>query len=336
MVNQASSLGKNRAVGWQTEIVTRRGIRADASGRPTGEGPRLASDDAFAVDFPKSQEDTRLKLYHTKQGVVIEHQDRWYSSDFAFDELVARDDLRAFLEATLPKLRAIDHAQHSQKEVFLAPIGSQEVWAAGVTYHRSRDARMDESESAGGGDFYDRVYHADRPELFFKATPHRVVGPGGNVAIRSDAKWSVPEPELAILISPSGKILGYTIGNDMSSRDIEGENPLYLPQAKVYDRSCALGPCILVSSDELDRSTEIRLEILRSGVSTVRGRTAISELKREMKTLVEYLYRDNSFPMGSYLLTGTGIVPPDNFTLAHGDEIRITIEPIGMLVNVVG
>jgi 2-dehydro-3-deoxy-D-arabinonate dehydratase len=277
-----------------------------------------------------------LKIYCTKHGVVVENQDRWYSSDLSFEELVVRDNLKAFLETTLPKLRLIDRSVDDRPQALLAPIGSQEVWAAGVTYHRSRDARMEESESAGGGDFYDRVYHAERPELFFKATPHRVVGPGGKVAIRSDAKWSVPEPELALLLSPSGKILGYTIGNDMSSRDIEGENPLYLPQAKVYDRSCALGPCILVSSDALDGSTEIRLEILRSGVSTVRARTTLSELKRELKTLVEYLYRDNSFPMGSCLLTGTGIVPPDNFTLAHGDEIRITIEPIGTLVNFVG
>jgi 2-dehydro-3-deoxy-D-arabinonate dehydratase len=276
-----------------------------------------------------------LKLYRTKQGVVVEDHARWYSGDFTFDELVARDDLGAFLETTLPKLRAIGRPVDDPTLALLAPIGSQEVWAAGVTYHRSRDARMDESELAGGGDFYNRVYRAERPELFFKATPHRVVGPGGKVAIRSDAKWSVPEPELAILISPSGKILGYTIGNDMSSRDIEGENPLYLPQAKVYDRSCALGPCVLVSSDALDNSTEIRLEILRLGVSTVRGRTALSELKRELKTLVEYLYRDNSFPMGSFLLTGTGIVPPDDFTLAQGDEIHITIEPIGTLVNFV-
>ena len=278
----------------------------------------------------------QLKLYSTKQGLVVEDHDRWYSSDFTFDDLVTRDDLRTFLEATLPKLRAIDRSANDPTQALLAPIGSQEVWAAGVTYHRSRDARMDESEAAGGADFYDRVYHAERPELFFKATPHRVAGPGAKVAIRSDAKWSVPEPELAVLVSPAGKILGYTIGNDMSSRDIEGENPLYLPQAKVYDRSCALGPCILVSSDALDGSTEIRLEILRKGESTVRGRTTLTELKRELKTLVEYLYRDNSFPTGSFLLTGTGIVPPDNFTLAHSDEIRITIDPIGTLVNFVG
>lgn len=278
-----------------------------------------------------------MKLYNTKQGAIVEHQDRWYSGDdFSWDELVARDDLRVFLETTVPKLRMLDHAVDNHKEALLAPIGSQEVWAAGVTYHRSRDARVEESESAGGGDFYDRVYHAERPELFFKATPHRVVGPGAKVSIRSDASWSVPEPELALLLSPSGKILGYTIGNDMSSRDIEGENPLYLPQAKVYDRCCGLGPCILVSSDALVGSTDIRLEIIRAGVFAVRGRTTLNELKREPKTLIEYLYRDNSFPYGCFLLTGTGIVPPDNFTLSLGDEIRITIGPIGTLVNFVG
>ena len=268
---------------------------------------------------------------------MLEYQDRWYSAaDFSFDELVARDDLGSFLEATAPKLRVIHRSADTSPEDLLPPIGSQEVWAAGVTYHRSRDARMEESESAGGGDFYDRVYRAERPELFFKAAPHRVVGHGGKVAIRSDAKWSVPEPELVLLISPVRKILGYTIGNDMSSRDIEGENPLYLPQAKVYDRSCALGPCVLVSPGGLPSSTEIRLEIVRGGAINVRGRTKLSELKREPKTLVEYLYRDNSFPQGCFLLTGTGIVPPDNFTLVAGDEIRISIDGIGTLVNFVG
>jgi 2-dehydro-3-deoxy-D-arabinonate dehydratase len=195
---------------------------------------------------------------------------------------------------------------------------------------------MEESESAGGGDFYDRVYRAERPELFFKATPHRVVGPGGNVAIRSDAKWSVPEPELALLVSPGGHILGYTVANDMSSRDIEGENPLYLPQAKVYDRSCALGPCVLVSSEPLPPSTEIHLDILRNGNSAFAGRIALTELKRDPKTLVEYLYRNNSFPHGCFLLTGTGIVPPDSFSLATGDVIRISIDTVGTLVNSVG
>src|SRR6266536_4006592 len=243
---------------------------------------------------------TPVRLYNTKSGIAIEHQNRWYlAKNLSCDELMARYDLESFVEGSIARLPTVDRGALKLDETLLAPIGSQEVWAAGVTYHRSRDARMEESESAGGGDFYDRVYHAERPELFFKATSHRVVGPGGEVASRSDVKWSVPEPELALLISPRGKIIGYTIGNDMSSRDIEGENPLYLPQAKVYDRSCALGPCILVSSNPLPRSTEIRLEILRAGKPACTGRTTLNELKREPQTLVNYLYRDNSFPQGA-------------------------------------
>ena len=217
-----------------------------------------------------------------------------------------------------------------------APGRLVEVWAAGVTYYRSRNARMEESKSSGGGDFYDRVYNAARPELFFKSTAHRVVGPGMRVAIREDARWSVPEPELTLLVTPGGKIAGYTVGNDMSSRDIEGENPLYLPQAKVYDRSCALGPCLLVSDEILPLATEIKIEIRRDGTVEFAGSTTLQEMKRKPEELVEYLYRSSSFPHGCFLLTGTGVVPPDSFTLRLGDEIRITIPPIGMLVNAVG
>jgi 2-dehydro-3-deoxy-D-arabinonate dehydratase len=273
-----------------------------------------------------------LRLYKTNSGSVLEDNGHWFALDVSWDNLVGHDDLESFLKGC----KRTPISEPSSEAFLAAPIGSQEVWAAGVTYIRSRDARKEESKSAGGGDFYDRVYLADRPELFFKATPHRVVGPGGKVAIRSDAKWSVPEPELALLISPSGKIIGYTVGNDMSSRDIEGENPLYLPQAKVYDRSCALGPCILVSSAPLPRFTEIRLEIRRDGKSVFQGKTSLNSLKRDPETLVEYLYRDNWFPKGCFLLTGTGIVPPDSFTLQHGDEIRITIDGVGTLANVVG
>ena len=262
---------------------------------------------------------------------MLEDGGHWFVLDLSWDDLVRRDDLESFLKSCT---RSSTPAP--SPEAFLAPIGLQEVWAAGVTYIRSRDARMEESKSAGGGDFYDRVYVADRPELFFKATPHRVVGPGAKVAIRSDAKWSVPEPELALLISPSGKTIGYSVGNDMSSRDIEGENPLYLPQAKVYDRSCALGPGVLVSSQPLPRSTQIKIEIDRHGKRVFEGTTSLNSLKRDPETLVEYLYRDNSFPNGCFLLTGTGIVPPDSFSLQGGDEIRITIDDIGTLVNVVG
>jgi len=215
----------------------------------------------------------------------------------------------------------------------IAPIGRQEVWAAGVTYYRSRGARMEESKDAGGGSFYDRVYSAERPELFFKSTASRTVGTGGKVRIRADATWSVPEPELTLLVSPGGRITGYTIGNDMSSRDIEGENPLYLPQAKVYNGSCALGPGILVCGEPLAASTEIAIEILRKGGVVFSGKTALAELKRDPETLVKYLFQDNLFPHGCYLMTGTGIVPPSTFTLASGDRIRITIEPIGTLEN---
>jgi len=217
----------------------------------------------------------------------------------------------------------------------VAPIDSQEVWAAGVTYFRSRTARMAESETAGGGSFYDRVYNADRPELFFKALPYRVVGPGGAVRIRRDSKWNVPEPELALLISPGGKIQGYTIGNDMSSRDIEGENPLYLPQAKSYDGSCALGPAILVTPDPLAPSTEIRLTIVRAGASVFADSTTLAAMKRRPAELVEYLFRETSFPNGCFLLTGTGIIPPDTFTLHSGDAIEIAIDGIGSLRNTV-
>jgi 2-dehydro-3-deoxy-D-arabinonate dehydratase len=215
----------------------------------------------------------------------------------------------------------------------LAPIDSQEVWAAGVTYYRSRTARMAESEVAGGGSFYDRVYSAERPELFFKALAHRVAGPGEKVRIRRDSKWNVPEPELALVISPAGKITGYTIGNDMSSRDIEGENPLYLPQAKVYDRSCALGPAILVSDEPMQASTSIGIEIRRAGAAVFSDSTTLAAMKRRPEELVEYLYRETSFPSGCILLTGTGIVPPDTFTLQSGDEIAITISGIGTLQN---
>lgn len=251
----------------------------------------------------------------------------------AWDALITRDDLADYLRMALAKADRVQAPPNDQLE---APIGSQEVWAAGVTYYRSRDARMQESKSSGGGDFYDRVYSADRPELFFKATPHRVVKPHGAVAIRDDASWSVPEPELTLLITPNRKIIGYTVGNDMSSRDIEGENPLYLPQAKVYNRSCALGPGILVSSAPLPASTGIQLEIVRDGKTAFSGSTTLEAMKRDPASLADYLYRNNTFPNGCFLLTGTGIVPPDEFTLNPGDEIRITITGIGTLVNSVG
>ncbi len=274
-----------------------------------------------------------MKLYRTTQGAFVEDEGKFYFlSALAYaedwDGLVCDQDLHGrALAAT-----RISAATKLDSVTFLAPVGNQEVWAAGVTYYRSRTARMEESKDAGGGSFYDRVYAAERPELFFKATGRRVVGPGRPVRIRSDAKWSVPEPELTLLINPAGTIIGCTIGNDMSSRDIEGENPLYLPQAKVYDGSCALGPCVLLTS-EPSRSTAIRVEILRRGQEVFSGNTTLAELKREPKELVSFLYRDNSFPQGAFLMTGTGVVPGDDFTLQHGDVIRITINGIGVLEN---
>ena len=251
----------------------------------------------------------------------------------AQESLTTREDLSSYLRGVLDSAPS---GAGKTPEDLLAPMDDQEVWAAGVTYFRSRDARMAESKDAGGGDFYSRVYDATRPELFFKATRSRVVGPGQNVRIRSDSSWNVPEPELTLLVSPQGSILGYTIGNDMSSRSIEGENPLYLPQAKVYDRSCALGPCILVANQPLPPANRIGLEITRAGSRVFQGNTTLSAMKRQPPELVEYLFRENIFPKGCFLMTGTGVIPPDSFTLHAGDEIIIQIEGIGQLQNRVG
>ena len=272
-----------------------------------------------------------MKLFRTRGGYAVECRDRVYRFEGSnWDELLANEDLQGTLRGLIAG-RDSGHAPNPAE--ILAPIGRQEVWAAGVTYYRSRGARMEESKDAGGGSFYDRVYSAERPELFFKSTASRTVGTGGKVRIRRDSAWNVPEPELTLLVSPGARISGYTIGNDMSSRDIEGENPLYLPQAKVYTGSCALGPGILLSDEPLPASTEIAIEILRGGDAVFAGQTALTELKRDPQTLVSYLLRDNAFPDGCFLMTGTGIVPPSTFTLASGDLIRITIEPIGTLVN---
>ena len=274
-----------------------------------------------------------MKVYRTSKGVFAEENGTFYLvPETDWDELISSSDL-------YPRIRAAIRQGPTSKfdhETVLAPIVSQEVWAAGVTYYRSRNARIDESKDAGGGSFYDRVYAAERPELFFKATGRRVVGPGCAVRIRSDAKWSVPEPELTLLINPAGEIVGYTIGNDMSSRDIEGENPLYLPQAKVYDGSCALGPCVLLSNQPLDKTTTIQIQIARHGNNVFTGSTTLAELKRDPKDLAKFLFRDNSFAQGVFLMTGTGIVPANDFTLANGDAIRIEIEQIGTLENYIG
>jgi 2-dehydro-3-deoxy-D-arabinonate dehydratase len=272
-------------------------------------------------------------LYRTAEALFVKHEGHAYPLEVtSLDALIARPDLHIYLTAAINTTPPADHLLHTP---LLAPIGNQEVWASGVTYYSSRRARIAESKDTGGGDFYDRVYTAERPELFFKAVAHKVAGPDSHVKIRRDATWSVPEPELTLLINPRGEIIGYTIGNDMSSRDIEGTNPLYLPQAKVYDRSCALGPGILIHSDPMPAATSIQLDILRAGHIQFSGVTTLAELKRDPATLVEYLFRDQTFPYGCFLLTGTGIVPPDSFTLQSSDEIQITIDGIGTLINTV-
>ena len=272
-----------------------------------------------------------MLLYHADNAVFVEQNESRFSIDKTWDEL--------FLDDHLPKtLQSLVDAATPDTSLFevapLAPIGNQEIWAAGVTYFRSKKARMEESKDAGGGDFYDKVYDADRPEIFFKATSIRTVGPGDSMHLRDDSKWIVPEPELTLAVSPSGKIIGYTIGNDLSCRDIEGENPLYLPQAKTFRNCASIGPAILVADSPLDTETEIRLSIKRNGEEIVADKTSLSQMKRSLEELVGYLFSNNSHPNGCFLMTGTGIVPADDFCLQSGDEVSITIDPIGTLTNV--
>jgi 2-dehydro-3-deoxy-D-arabinonate dehydratase len=275
-----------------------------------------------------------LKLFRTPGGWIVETAagNRFQLSGHDAGTLTTREDLYAYLTA---QVASAQPAAADALATLLPPIERQEVWAAGVTYFRSRTARMEESKVASGGTFYDLVYNAERPELFGKSAAWRVVGPGGQVRIRKDATWNVPEPEFTLLLSPKGRILGYTIGNDMSSRDIEGANPLYLPQAKVYDGACAIGPAILVTEEPLPVTTQITLEIRRGGEVAFSGVAAMSDMKRDFPTLVSYLYRELSFPDGAVLLTGTGIIPPDAFTLQSGDDIRISVSAIGTLQNTV-
>ena len=272
-----------------------------------------------------------MLVYFTTSGLLARRDGQLRRLDgVTWDAALRHDDPIALLNEQYE--RGTAHA--GPLPPLVAPIvAGQEVWAAGVTYWRSRDARMQESKDAGGGDFYARVYNAERPELFFKSSPHRVVTHGEPIRIRADSKWNVPEPELTLAISASGKIVGYTVGNDVSSRDIEGENPLYLPQAKVYSGSCALGPAVLMTNEPLPATTPITLQIRRAGATAFEGATTLAQLRRRPDELVEYLFRDNAFPSGCYLMTGTGIIPPDDFTLRRGDEVTITIPPIGTLTN---
>lgn len=258
--------------------------------------------------------------------------------DQDWDELINRNNLFGYLNGRLESLPHISEAEAISwiEQGVLPPISGQEVWAAGVTYFLSMEARMEEAKDSGGADLYDRVYHAERPELFFKSLPHRVAGHKQMVCIRKDSEWDVPEPELTLFINSLGNIEGYTVGNDMSSRSIEGENALYLPQAKVYDRSAALGPCLYIPGSPIDPDTVIEMEIRRGGLQMFRDTVKISRIKRPLVELVSYLYRECRFEAGSFLMTGTCLVPPNVFTLQVGDTVDITIGPIGTLSNTVG
>lgn len=247
----------------------------------------------------------------------------------------ALDDLQAAARASIDRYpaSALGATPEPNALRWLPPCDQQDIWAAGVTYERSRAARQE--EAIDGGDVYARVYAAERPELFFKARGERAVGHGDMVGIRADATWNVPEPELAIVFTPALEVIGFTVGNDMSSRDIEGANPLYLPQAKVYKRSCALGPGLLLTPSTEWPAAAIRIRITRGGASVFTGETHTARIKRRIPELADYLGRSAEYPHGVVLLTGTGIVPPNEFTLAPGDEVAIEIEGVGRLVNTV-
>jgi 2-dehydro-3-deoxy-D-arabinonate dehydratase len=277
-----------------------------------------------------------MKVYKTKSEILIEYQGSFFlTHEKNWDRFINDDQLFEKIKEIVTTTEPIDNgAQLISGEP--APLESQEIWASGVTYYNSKLGRQEESKDSGGDNFYARVYEAERPELFFKATKYRTVGSRGRVNIRKDSTWDVPEPELTLVITSSGKIVGYTIGNDMSSRSIEGENPLYLPQAKTYDGCASVGPCILVTDEPLPGDTTIKMEINRRGNKVFEGEVKIDQIKRTFEELVGFLFRECTFPHGCLLMTGTGIVPSRDFTLKKGDEIRITIEPIGTLINTVG
>ncbi len=277
-----------------------------------------------------------MKIYNTKKGIVIDDNGQLFlSKQTDWDAFVNRQGLYAAISQEIKSLQADAGLASAISNELLKPIANQEVWASGVTYFRSRSARIEESKDAGGGTFYDRVYNAERPELFFKAPAYRTVGTGADVRIRKDSKWNVPEPELTLFVCSAGTIEGYTCGNDMSSRDIEGENPLYLPQAKSYNGACAIGPCLLVTESPIKPTSTIGIEIVRNGSAVFAEQISIDQMKRTHTELVSYLTKELDFEHGAFLMTGTGIIPADEFTLNVGDVVKITIEGIGTLENTV-
>ncbi|WAH36732.1 fumarylacetoacetate hydrolase family protein [Alicyclobacillus dauci] len=274
-----------------------------------------------------------LGILHGDDVFSVTHQvPSWTDPVPMWHALRALGITAAEAEAQLSTGPCLSFADLERQGRLLPPVVSPEVWASGVTYERSREARNAETQIKDS--VYDRVYVAERPELFFKATYDRVVAPGHPVALRSDSQWMVPEPELCIVISAAGDLIGWTVGNDLSSRDIEGENPLYLPQAKVFARSCSFGPVLLWNTGEQrPEEWDIELTIARDGVIAFQGSVSFSQFRRSFATLIEYLRRDNPIQDGTVLMTGTGIVPPDEFTLANGDVVEIFIDAVGMLRN---
>ncbi|SRR5579871_59669 len=278
-----------------------------------------------------------MHLYKTRKGNIVADSENLVIINESWDQIINRKNLFHYLLSVIKDNEKISRQEFEDMVAndLQAPIGSQEVWAAGVTYMRSRDARMEESKTSGGADFYQKVYEAERPELFFKALPHRVAAHQEQVFIRKDSVWNVPEPELTLFINSFGEIQAYTIGNDMSSRSIEGENPLYLPQAKTYERSAALGPCLFITEKPISSDATIRLLINRNKEEKFSGSIQLNRMKRSFNELVQFLFRECKFSSGCFLMTGTGIVPPDGFTLERDDEIIISIEEIGTLINTV-
>ena len=274
-----------------------------------------------------------MRLFKTLNGIAVERDNKYYLIQDNWDSFINDDNIYVKVTKLLSSQLPCDSSVISE---LLPPVGNQqELWACGVTYLRSKIGRQEESKVAGGSDFYGKVYEAVRPECFFKSNPHRIVGHNGFVRIRKDSTWDVPEPELTLVVTTSGKIIGYTIGNDMSSRSIEGENPLYLPQAKTYDGCASLGPCVYISEKPFDRNSKIYLQIIRNKKLVFEDNIAVSQMKRSLDELVKYVFLECSFPHGCLIMTGTGIVPPGGFTLQSGDVINIKIDLIGELTNIV-
>ena len=274
-----------------------------------------------------------MKLYKKENKILIQNEELLYSlADQDWDTFINDDQLFEKIQSAIARATPLGADDFSGIQ---PPIAGQELWASGATYFRSKQGREEESKETGGAVFYTKVYDAPRPELFFKATKNRISGTDQAVRIRRDSSWNVPEPELTLFATANGKIVGYTIGNDMSSRDIEGQNPLYLPQAKTYDGCAGLGPCIYVPKTPLEVALEIQLTIERNSIVVFEESISTDRMKRKPQELVDYLFRESSFPNGAFLMTGTGIVPPPDFTLELGDTIHINIEKIGTLTNTV-